>query len=135
MAENSHQNAANSFLELVNELSEKGWHGFGPSSGGEDSFLYISFHVNPEKADSLNKLIEASLVDFDTDFWFVNRSRNNRFYLCSKELKEKADELNSFEDAISEIGRLNPELGRDTAQNLKLLTKIIRNKFEKEGGD
>ncbi|MBU2712861.1 hypothetical protein [Zooshikella harenae] len=124
-SENSMSSSASEFLNLIDDLFEKGWHGYGPSLKDSDSLLYISFHVNPENSDVLNDLLVKCIESCNQDFWSLKRSRNNRFYLCSNTFKSKADELGSYEEAVKSLSDTGADLGEVTARELKLLTRKL----------
>ncbi|MCG8519637.1 MAG: hypothetical protein MI794_16740 [Pseudomonadales bacterium] len=122
---NSMISSAREFLSLIDDFFGKGWHGYGPSFDGLDSFLYISFHVNPESSDLLNDLLVESIESCNKEFWFLKRSRNNRFYLCSNEFKSKSEELGSYEEAVKILSNTGAGLGEVTARELKILTRKL----------
>ncbi|UZW76372.1 hypothetical protein [Alkalimarinus sediminis] len=113
------------FLDLVGRIAGKGWHGYGPVKEGLDSLLYVSFHVNPNNSQAFWELINSALSQDYENFWFITRgSKPNRIYLCSSELKTKADELGSYEEALNNY--LDSDtLGIKTSKKLALLTKLI----------
>lgn len=118
------------FLDVVESIAGVSWYGYGPKSDDEDSLLYLSFHVRPEKADEFNKWLLLALSADKDNFWFLQRTRNNRFYLTSNNVKSKSDELGSYEKAIKHINESGKNIGRLTAKKLISLSDYLRDSYK-----
>jgi hypothetical protein len=123
-------NPASEFLRIINSLFGKGWHAYGPKSDDEASFFYISFHVNPENSDRCEKLLRKCINAGNSQFWFLKRSKNNRFYLSSKYFHEKAGELGSYEETIKILINIGSKLGIETAAELNALNFDLANAMD-----
>lgn len=108
------------FLISLNKHITTGWFRIGKVKD-KDHFYFMVFHTHPADGDKTDALIRPLL----SDFWVFDRFESNRFLISSARyyqysIIEKKDR--------TEIEKLYPNLGRETANELEKLIVLIDKK-------
>ncbi|MEH6461363.1 hypothetical protein [Chitinimonas sp. JJ19] len=121
-------------MDLLKNISLRGWFSAGPSGGEKDSLLFVSFHIHPDDADNFHGMIEPILsCEFFGVRWEMKRTQHNRFFLCPLRLSKRADELGNFNAAMDEVLQQDPEFGEIAARSLIEASKAIFERFVASG--
>ena len=116
------ERAAWIFSDLLNYIGRRGWFSAWPSTTGEQSLLYVSFHMHPDDATHVSNFIENAISTYDGNTrWKLNCKQGNRFTLCPSQVAELANEIGNFGNAASEVRKSLPQLEHDAAADLILL--------------
>lgn len=118
--------ASQILMDLLGNISQRGWFSSGPSVADEDSLLFASFHVPSEDAERIYWLFTKCIDGYSgLTKWEFRRSDGNRLFLCPSVVSERAGEVGSFSKAIFDLSKSTPELGRATAQDLIVLCDAV----------
>ncbi|MTW14566.1 hypothetical protein GM658_28525 [Pseudoduganella eburnea] len=128
------KDAAWIFSDLLNLVARRGWFSAGPSADDGKSLLYASFHVHPDDSDAVSELIERGILAYGgRTVWVLEREKKNRFLLCPAQVELKARVLNNFGKATEEVHKEMPELEREAAVDLILLSDFLYKSHVEKG--
>lgn len=114
------KNVYYNFLSILHKYGIRvGWTRVININDKDDCFLCIIFHTHIDDGDETENIIMPLL----NNFWFFHRFKTNRFLLCSILyyilcIKGKKE--------ISYVKELYPNLGYETAQEMKTLISLVQ---------
>lgn len=118
--------ASQVLMDLLGNISKRGWFSSGPSVIEEDSLLFASFHVPLEDAERIYLLFNKCAQGYAGQTkWNLRQSEGNRFFLCPIEVSKRADEVGGINEAVQELSKSAPEIGRLAAQDLIVLCDAV----------
>lgn len=104
------ENAGQCFVHALRKNGRIGWTYYGPVSKSGDSLLRVYFHTHPEDSDLIFDLITRCIDN--SNYWFFERTKGNRFKICPRELVEYLNVESAMNHSIFETQLEKPSLGK-----------------------